>query len=207
MIVLLPGGIALFRWSQLSYAQKMTGVLLFFIGINQVLASVISFSFKITNLPLYHLYILIETIALFVIFNLRFRQPYSSRFVLGGIAVIFLFNLCSVFLWEGIFQMPQYSRTFESIVIIGLTSSYFIYVMKEVKVKQLEKSFWFWMSCGLLIYFSTNLFLFVFSNYIVQQSKEIFSSVWLIHSILNIILYVFYSIALRCKDRISYHFI
>lgn len=203
LIVLLPTLIGTFRWKKLSKAQQVTTYLLGFISINQLVANILSYIYHLPNLPLYHLYILVESVGLILIFKYRFQKHIPASYFHWFAGILGVFNLFNVFVLEHYMQMPVYSRTVESLVIIILAIYYFYVIMQEVKIKFIERSFWFWLSFGLLIYFTTNLFLFVFNLFIYEQGTEVFHSAYIIHSMLNIMLYILYSISLLCKDPIS----
>ena len=80
---------------------------------------------------------------------------------------------------------------------------YFRLVFKERKVRHLDRSFWFWISAGLLLYFTCNLLMFMFTNWLMEKEDELFVAVWAIHAVLNFVLYGRYALGLLCKDQES----
>jgi hypothetical protein len=198
---IIVGGI---RYKKLSFAQQFFTVFLLFVGLNQLAATIISDVLLKSNLPLYHLYILIEGVCIFLLYSKRFKdsQWVNKNWIwaIGGYALLVLVN--GIFI-QGIFVIPNWSRSLESILIIGVSIYYFYFIFKEGKIKYLDRSFWFWVSSGLLIYFSSNLMLFVFTNMLTNRNDQLFLGVWSIHAVLNFVLYGFYTIALLCQDQES----
>lgn len=201
---LSPLVVGAIRFRKLSFAQQFFTGFLLLIALNQLAAAIVSDVFLMSNLPLYHLYILMEGICVFWLYSKRFKnsQQINKKVVWGivGFASIVLVN--GVFI-QGIFALPNWSRSLESILVIGVSLYYFYFIFKEGKVQYLDRSFWFWMSSGLLIYFTSNLMLFIFTNMLTNRDDQLFLGVWSIHAVLNMVLYGFYTIALLCPDQES----
>lgn len=201
---LAPLIVGMVRYKKCSSAQQFFTWFLLFVGLNQLVATIISDVYLKPNLPLYHLYILIEGVCIFILYSKRFKHLQwvneNMRWVIGGYALMVLIN---GFFVQGIFVIPNWSRSLESILVIGISIYYFNFIFKEGKIKYLDRSFWFWMSSGLLIYFSSNLMLFVFTNMLTNRNDQLFLGVWSIHAVLNFVLYGFYTIALLCQDQES----
>jgi hypothetical protein len=43
--------------------------------------------------------------------------------------------------------------------------------------------------------------LFIFGNYISDRSSPLFRSLWSVHAVLNILLYLSYSVAVLCNPK------
>lgn len=203
-VVLLPIGVLLWRWGSLSKAQKYMGYLILLIGANQLLAKGISIFTEGSNLPLYHLYIFLEGLGLIAFYKYRFKHLAIDKYLKGGAVFLGVAIVINALFFQGIWMLPSFTRSLEAIIVLILTLYYFHIVSKEGTVKRLDQSFWFWTSAGLWLYFSSNLMLFMFTNFFTNRSDQLFLGVWSIHAVLNIILYIFYSIAFLCLDRESY---
>ncbi len=201
---LSPLIVGIIRYKKLSFAQQFFVGFLLLIGLNQLAAAIVSDVLLKSNLPLYHLYILMEGICIFLLYTKRFQGSLKTNktviWAIGGFASVVVVN--GIFI-QGIFALPNWSRSLESILIIGVSLYYFYFIFKEGKIKYLDRSFWFWMSSGLLIYFSSNLMLFVFTNMLTHRNDQLFLGVWSIHAVLNVVLYGFYTLALLCQDQES----
>lgn len=154
------------------------------------------------NLPLYHLYLVIESTGLLMLF--RFRFSGNRKKWLIGIAIgLVMVTVLNAIVGQGLHQIPTYTRSIEAIIMAALSLYYFRHVFVEGQVKRLDKSFWFWISAGLLLYFTSNLLLFIFTNSLTNREDQLFLGVWAIHAGLNFLLYGFYAVAFLCQDRES----
>ena len=87
-------------------------------------------------------------------------------------------------------------RFAESLLVLGLVLLYFYKVIRELAIKHLEREPLFWVSVGLLLYFSGNIFIFVSSNYVIQHSKALSLRMWDVHAMLYMALNSLYAVAL-----------
>jgi hypothetical protein len=68
-------------------------------------------------------------------------------------------------------------------------------------VGPLEHEPMFWVSTGLLLYFSGNVLIFLSSNAVLHLSLEISRNVWAVHALLYTFLNIFYVVALCVTPR------
>lgn len=189
------------RWKGLSYPQRLLGIVIGVICLNQLVAVCLVYFFEAPNLPLYHIYLLVEGPGILLVFRYRFRGHWLYRALPWLAGALGLFTLVNAGWIQGWNALPSYPRTAEALLVCLLALYYFRYVFNERKVAHLDRSFWFWLSAGLLIYFSSNLLLFMFSNWLFSLENRFFLGVWSIHASLNFVLYGFYIIAYLCPDR------
>ena len=201
-IVLLPVLVAYLKKTQLSKAQRLLALMLGIVAANQLVAFALRKFVGTTNLPLYHFYTLIESVLLLMVLQFRLKALLNPRFFTTLAILLGGFTIGNAIFIQGLFTLPTYSRTAEASVMVLLTGVYFYQVTSEMKIRQLERSFWFWLNSGLMVYFAGNLLLFIFSN-ILAQDEVLHYALWSIHAFFNIMLYIVYSIALLCKDPIS----
>jgi hypothetical protein len=195
LIALLVAGL---RYKQLPPTHRWLAGLVVFAGLIEI-ASHYAGIYLGTNLPLSHLFVWVEFSLLLTIFHLAYEGLLSRKAwlsLLGAFSVAVVINLL---FFQGLREYASHTRALESVTILFLAIRYFFLVLKELKVKNLEKTFAFWFSTALLLYFSGNLLLFIYGNYIINKDDEIFYSLWTLHSVLNFLLYSLYAIALSCK--------
>jgi len=200
--VLPPTVVAVVRWSRLGAAQHFFARALLLIATIQ-LAAVVAIHHDVMNMPLYHLYLLVEAPALLWLYCFRLQGNPVAKvlpWAAGGFVLVLLVNIALQKSWG---DLPSIPRTIEGVLMCVLALVYFRHVFQERKVKYLAKSFWFWLSSGLFLYFSGNLMLFMFTNLLLPLEDELFYGAWAIHGVLNFMLYAVYSIALLCRDRTS----
>jgi hypothetical protein len=195
-IPLVPAVLALVRWKSLNLGQRWFGILLWIIAICSIAASILATVWQVNNMPIFHSYILIEFLLLLVVFSSLLETPFRSKLWLSMAATFALLWILNIAFGDGWLGYPTYIHVFEGLVLMGLALRWFAKILSEKRVQRPVQTFAFWMCTGILIYFSGNLLLFMFSNFIVEQSKAVFTAIWGVHAILVILLYLTYSVAI-----------
>lgn len=147
---------------------------------------------------IYLIFSLIEYGILSYIFASGIRPFLSSSFFWSMSVFFFLFFLFEIIFLSGIARFNAYSTAIESLIIIAYALIFFYKTLKELKIRHLEQEPLFWLSTGVLLYFSSSFFIFLFTNYVSSSNRVLFI-IWGIHAIFNILLNVFYSIAIWVK--------
>lgn len=192
--ILLPATVAVIAFKK-QVAPLKTLSFLLFAGIVVEIFARILIHYKQPNLPLLHVYVVVEFILIGWMYQLYLHKLYS-RYVIPVIIVAFsLFSIINSVFIQSIFTFNSHARAIENLLIIILALSYFYKMLKELKVRYLEKHPMFWINSGILIYFSGSLFLFIFSNYGIID-KSIARLTWIFHAFLNIFINIFYAIGL-----------
>ncbi|MCI4666669.1 MAG: hypothetical protein MRZ79_00810 [Bacteroidia bacterium] len=207
-VVFIPFVVGLIRWRQLHISQK----LIFGLTVVAILAELSSLILSRTignNLVVLHIFVLLEFILLTLAFSRGYRN-YISRngelLIISGFGLICILN---VIFFQGLFEYSSNTRTLEAIFLIAMAMGFFVLSLKRLDIKDLNSHPMFWVSAGVLLYFTANLLLFIYSNYVgkLGQSSEIgaltFKEIWAIHGILNTILYLFYTRAILCHWKES----
>ena len=196
--ILLPLSIAVIRFKDLQREMKILALLLSFGAMTELAANLLANN-KINNLPILHLYSVVEFSLLFTIYYLFFQGLISRSVYRLGIVGFFMLALINVLLFQGLQTFNTYPLLVECTVFTGLSLLFFYQTLKEKKVLHIEQSAMFWFSSGHLIYFAGNLSIFTFSNFILEISNQLHEGIWAIHSVFLIILYITYSISLLCR--------
>lgn len=161
-----------------------------------------------TNVSWYHL--LLPPLYLLMT---RFFADYlkSSKYYWLPWALPVAFTLLVVLnaLWgDGFWGFPGKVVGLYSLTGIILCIGYFIHTLQALTVPRLELQPMFWISAGLLIYFASNLLLWVGMSFI-RYDAEFFSSVYRINGAVTILLNLFFTIAIYLKtmpnDQVSVH--
>lgn len=155
------------------------------------------------NMPLYHFYVLVEFALTTWMFEASVPRILSKRVfyaLLAGMAVVGIFTHVNA---ESIYDFPSVMRSVESLLLMGLSIRFFWVMMHSDEERNLLELPEFWASVGVLIYFSSNLMLFFYGNYMASQSAEVFDALWHLHAGLNIMLYLVYTIAFVCPNPIK----
>lgn len=197
--VLLATIVAIVRFKKLEAPLRFLCFLVFF-SLTTELVSRILWIYKIPNLFLLPMYTTVEFSLIAWVYHLALRQYTFGRWI-PRLLVGFILCSGAIIAWEGFSRFNDYQRFIESVLILGFVIYYFYKVLQEAAIIYLEHTPLFWVSSGLFIYFSGNIFIFILSNYILSYSKQLNYQAWIIHAMLNIVLYVFYSLALWINPR------
>lgn len=171
--------------------------LLIFIGVAIEIVNDIAKDIAINKLTL-NIYTFAETILLTLIYLKFIDSSKWKRFV-----VIILLLLCSFFLInflliQGINMLNSYSMVLECGFMIVLSARLFYQIIINVPSESLIKSEIFWFNTAIFIYFSLNIFTFLFSNMLYGKLNSHFFGfrLWNIHGITNILLNFCFAITL-----------
>ncbi|MCJ8291675.1 MAG: hypothetical protein HRT58_04880 [Crocinitomicaceae bacterium] len=181
-----------------------------FLSILIQIPSVILYLLEMNNMPLLHIYTLLGGYILIRFYRVLLKN-YLAIKVLSIVSGLFvLFAIIDSLFIEGIFTFNTIGLTVEAVIVVILALSTFNLLMQEksqFQDKQMLKSI-SWINSGFFIYFSSNLLLYYFGDYLVRSTISIssFRIVWTLHSLFSITMYIFFFIALwkTPKKSISY---
>jgi len=185
---------ALLYFGKRSVLIKLIG-LTFLIGcISNTTALIVYKVFKLNQNILQSIYWIINFCMITLIFyhglNKRNKNTY---FFLAGIVIMFsILNL--LFIQKG--QINSYSNTLMAIVIIIYAVHYFYRIMIDLPTANIHQLPMFWFNSGFLVYNAGTLFLYVFTDYLVNVLNNNLLLYWGFHNILNIIMHVIVLIGL-----------
>ncbi len=203
-IVVLPLFLSIIRHKKLEGIQIKLSYLLIIVFLVELISNVLWYK-KVNNLPIYHFYTVIELILILNIYKTVLNHTFSKKFfVFIGVGFT-VFAILNVLFFQNIYTFNSNTTTLLGIIVIFLALSYFYMLLKEVKYSMLETNPMFWINSGFLIYFSSNLILFFINNKLFTGSTEASYLVWGLHAIINIILIIFYTIAVWVKPKKLLH--
>jgi hypothetical protein len=84
-------------------------------------------------------------------------------------------------------DINSYTLIIQSIIVIVYALYYFYWLIRELPTSQLHRLPMFWINAAYIIYFSGNLFLFVFTSYLVNVLNNDLLVYWTLHNVLGII--------------------
>lgn len=166
-----------------------------------IAASVMA-SMGIHNLWLLHLYTVLETVIL-LFFFLQIIHTRKARSLIWVLLIAFpLASVCNALFLQKPAVFNTYTRSIEAIIIIVISSFYWINNSKENQTVAWTDSSLNWIISGLLLYFASALFLFLFSNYIsllrkAKPSDPVYDIIWVSHGMLVVIMYLFFGIGFK----------
>ncbi len=193
----IPLLVAVIRLGKLSQPQKWLFYLLAYTVISNIASELISET-GASNIWIFHIYVLVD----FSLLTLVFKDILPPRLLLAAIGlfagVVFFFLVWNRG-WEG---LPSVPLGIEALWMIFLVFWFMWKMFREMKVLRMERQFLFWVSTGNLLYFSGNLLLFIFSNYVIGQSVEVAIQIWMANIFLILLRNLFYTISLVWKDPV-----
>lgn len=198
LTILLPIFIAFLRFKYLTDAAK---ALLVYLCTNALVSIVIKYTatHKINNLPIFHLYTLIELILLAEVYKklIGFKKTITI--------VQFLFLVACVvnaIFFQSIFTFNTYTRPLEAFIVMLFAVNYFAKIFTDTSKIKLSEMPGFWFNTGLFLYFSGAFMLFIFSNFLLSPSvsQKSFYIVWNTHATFVLIMYLLFTIGfIKCK--------
>ena len=200
ILLFLPLIISILRSKSLNSSQRKLSILVLCIVITETTSRLLWYQ-KINNLPVYHFYIIIEFLLILYIYRGELSELFSKLFfIVLGIGFI-LFSVINTLFFQYLNTFNSNATTLLGVLVIFLALSYFYALLKEVKYSELETNPMFWINSGFLIYFSSNLILFFINNNMFKGSTEASYLLWGLHAIINIVLTIFYTIALWVNPK------
>jgi hypothetical protein len=195
VFILLPVSVSLLRYRVMGPAMKTMVAYVILGGITQLLSSYLSGQ-KQNNLWVLHVYTPLEFACIVWFFSVVLKDFLPQKwFVWAALAFAALSGLNSVFLQPPL-TFNTYARSLEGILVIILCLTWCYRTLSEMKILRLEQDPVFWVNTGFLLYFSGNVLLFAFSNYIVAINRTMNLYIWAFHALFSILLYFFITIGL-----------
>jgi hypothetical protein len=196
LIILLPISIGFYWFHFLSKGLKLLCLFLCFILFFELLNRILIYYGFRNLLSIWHIYTFIEFCFLGLIFQKHIIPPLrKSWFAVIFYGFIILALLNTLFL-QGFTQFNSYNRVLESLIFIVFSIvALFRFILEEEKVSMYHFPI-FWFASGVLLYFSGNLFIYIFSNFLMKNYTSLNKYTWLINALMNDILYMFFSVAL-----------
>jgi hypothetical protein len=147
------------------------------------------------NLWLLHLYTVLETVLLLYFFILL-ADSKRAKTVLWFL--LFAFPLACFFNWlfvQDSNYFNTYTRSVEALIIICASAWYWLSSSSKTLSVAWTSNPLNWIISGLLLYFASALFLFLFSNFLLNNpNRTVRDFVWVSHGFLVIIMYVMFGI-------------
>ena len=174
-------------------AKTNSRILLYYLiisGIINIIAILIQ-RYHLSNLPLLHVYTLIEAIFLISYFRLIFNDLFIKK-VLFSLTILFpIICILNFTFLQSIYTFNTNTRPLEAILI---TFFCMLYIYKSGFTENWICKPVNWFNMGILIYFPTAFIIFISSNYlIVNNNKTMTNMVWDIHAALVLLMYLLWS--------------
>lgn len=194
---LLPLAVAALRYRRYDAALRLLTWFFVVSGLFD-LASVITDRWRINNMPLFHLFAVVNLLFLsafyYRILRGQWRRP-GLALAIAGIGGLALYGVLRP---GGLGQFPSAVMTAQCGLFIGLALVYFYQLLHQPVATAIEQNPLFWVNAGVLVYFSGNLFLFMLQEWLSRNPPVQHVNYWAIHSVANILANLLYTVGLLC---------
>lgn len=175
------------------YWNEQARILLIYLCLSALFNLIAKLTAGSNNMPYLHLYTVLEFTILCVYLR-SFSKDSRHKLLFNSMIIGFLLlSLWYAFVKDKLFVFNEIPRFLGSLVV-SVTCLY--YLLKDLgsTVSNLSR-FQFLTLAGLLFYYSTCSVLFGLSGELMKLPKNIATLLWIIHSTLNLLLYILFTIA------------
>jgi len=120
---------------------------------------------------------------------------------MAALICFLFFGVVNLLFLQGDAQFNTWTQGISCILLILFVLLLFFELFKAGKVKRLERHPLFWVASGALLYFAGCMFLFIFSNLVLEVSNEALNALYSIHSVINMVANIIYAIGLWLSPR------
>lgn len=198
--VIIPIVFAIVKYRHINKPLSTIFWYLLFAGVVNACAAFLAFR-HINNLPLLHVYTIVEFLFLGLFFYQFTERPKIKKLILGGILLFPVYGFINFAFIQNLHVFNSYTRPVEAILLIIFSLVYFY-----IKTVENHNYTWHtrpetWIIIGILIYFSSSLVQFSFSNVVSSLvSRNIKLMIWAIHATLVLIMYLLFAVGFaKCK--------
>lgn len=128
---------------------------------------------------------IIEFSLISAIYYYSVNKTNKGIFLTSGI-LFATFSIINLLYFQGN-EINSFSLIFMSMLTILYTVYYFYWLIREMPTTQLQRLPMFWVSSGWMIFYAGNLFVFVFTDYLVNVMNNNMLLMWTVHNILKVI--------------------
>lgn len=187
--ILIPISIGLYKYKSSDSAAKSILFYLLLSGLINLVAIVMVLKFKMRNLPLLHVYTIVEATLILNYFRIIFIEKETKRIIAFLIIVFPLLCIVNFTFIQDIFTFNTHTRPLEALLLTFLCLLYF-YRSNFIEDWINKPNSWF--SIGIMIYFPIAFIIFASSNYLilVSKNKELNDVVWKVNATLSLVMYL-----------------
>jgi hypothetical protein len=198
--IIIPFLVGLSRFKKLEKNFKLFAMFIAFGFIIEVIATFF-FLNHISVCYVYNIYGLVEMLCCLFLLHLTINHTYISKFILIAYMLSLLSWIVTFFTIKTLSKDFQYANSIYDFFIAAFATISMVRIASSSMVPLLQNSYYL-RSIGFLFYFSSAIVLSLFTdNYF--SPKFIFSSIYDLHAITNIISNVIYGISIWQNSRIQ----
>ncbi len=199
LAIVLPLTAAVVQYKGLPEACKILTWYLLMAGVTNLIAKMLAMQ-RINNLPVLHIYTLVEFAILSMFYRSVFKGSEVRKWILPVLSLFFCFCVVSAIFFQTIFIYNSYSRSVSAIIMMIYSIAYFKNALDRDDLPSMDFSPLLWINAALLVYFGGAVFLFASSN-LIQSNLVMNIIFWNIHASLVLIMYILFTIGLLHAKR------
>lgn len=189
---LIPIVLCIIKYGHLNKPLKIIFAYLIFAFIINIAGSIMA-DHRINNLPLLHLYTIGEYLFIACFFLVQFKNKMLRRVIICLMIIFPAVCICNFIFIQNIHSFNTYTRPIEAILILSFCARY-LFAKSQLLNLPLLSFAETWVAAGLLFYFSSSLFQFVFSNYVSYHAPLVTRElIWDIHASFVLFMYALFS--------------
>ena len=194
---LLPIGVACVRYRTFGPVLRVMAWFFVVSGAFDLTLYVISTYLHVRSMPLLHVFSVINLLVLSWLYH-KILEGHRLRGAIIAVAgSILVYGVYQVLLPGQLWQFPSALMTVQCVFFIVLSLVYFYQMQQQPEVVAIEHNPLFWVNAGVLLYFASNLFLFLLQS--LFGAPEVYNAYYTIHSVANVLAYTLYAAGLLCK--------
>jgi len=192
-ICLLPFIVSVINFRKIDLILKPVFWLLV-INVVVEIVGVVLFHLNLSNNFILHYYTVVE-FGLISLFYSFFFKSYFKLLLINLLIPVFLLAAFIDYKVYGLYSSYNFSPSVECIILVFYSLFFFFYVLIILIFVVFLAMPIFWINTAVLFYFSGNLILFVFSNYLAKSDPLGYVVLWsVIHTFFNVLFNVVLSV-------------
>jgi len=188
---LLPLVAGLIYYRQINKPLRVLLIYLTMSFVVNVVGSILA-EYSINNLPLLHFYTMAEVVTVMLYYIHAFGEGDIRKWIKAVMVVFPVICVVNLLFFQSINEYNTYTRPLGAIIIV-LFSGVYMAEQSNIKSPELVTRSGRTIAAGLMIYFCSSLFQFIFSNIVSKNaSKFITMLIWNIHGTFVLIMYLLF---------------
>jgi hypothetical protein len=153
---------------------------------------------KMSNAHIGNVYVLLGTVLIVQIYRQAGIISDTLSYLIAGVYSIFW--IVNGWFIQGFFEHNSYSFMLYCILPICFAVVCFYKILVNAEMENVLSFPIFWINVGMMVYFSTSIFIFTFSDYLLKYSLALNVHIWFVHSVFLGLFFVFMSIGLCIRS-------
>lgn len=173
--------------SSFAYAKLLLYYVLLSLSIDLTSTFLLKYYSKSINFYIIHLFVVFEFILFFYFFRIIATKEGKSSVYFIPLLIFHISFYCvsDLFIIGGFNSIG--SAYFNLVIIIYCLLEFKNIITSPPLSQYIERTSFFWILIGIFLYSSGNFYIFTFSELMINDDREYFLKIWVIHNVLNMI--------------------